>query len=55
MAAAIEEATGRPVKLVSGNRGEFTVWVGDRKVAAKTFDGFPEIDDAVAAVKAALA
>ncbi len=55
MAAAIEEATGQPVEIAPGNRGEFTVWVGDERVARKTTAGFPEIDEAVAAVAAALA
>lgn len=55
MAAAIEKATGQTVDLVSGNRGEFTVWVGDKVVSKKTFMGFPEPADATAAVVAALA
>ena len=54
MAALIHQATGAEVRLESGDRGEFTVWVGDRVVARKTLDGFPEPGAAVAAVKAAL-
>lgn len=54
MAAAITTATGVPVDLVSGDRGEFSVWVGDRVVSKKTIDGFPEPAEAVIAVQAAL-
>jgi hypothetical protein len=54
VAATIEQATGVSPDLVPGGRGEFTVWVGDRKVAEKTRRGFPSEADVVSAVKAAL-
>ncbi|MCK6507391.1 Rdx family protein [Myxococcota bacterium] len=54
MAAVITDRTGWPVALVPGDRGEFTVWVGDRIVARKTLDGFPEAEAAAEAVVAAL-
>lgn len=54
MAAVISQATGLPVPIEPGNRGEFTVWVGDQVVAKKTLDGFPEADDCLAAVQGAL-
>ena len=54
MAALITEATGQPVTLTRGGRGEFTVRVGDLTVASKSPDGFPDEDQAVEAVRAAL-
>ena len=48
------EELGQDVDLVSGDRGEFTVWVGDAVVARKSWQGVPEPDDAAAAVQAAL-
>lgn len=54
MAAAIERATGVEVELVSGDRGEFTVRVGDEVVARKTLMGFPDEDKVVEAVRDAL-
>lgn len=54
MAAAITDATDLPVELVPGDRGEFTVWVGDAVVARKTLDGFPEPVEVVRAVDHAL-
>lgn len=54
MAALITEATGEPVVLKSGGRGEFTVAVDDVPVAQKTILGFPAEDAVVANVKAAL-
>jgi len=41
--------------LVSGDRGEFTVWLGDRKVAEKRGDTFPSPAAVVEAVREALA
>lgn len=41
--------------LTPGNRGEFTVWVGERLVATKTSEGFPGDEEVVAGVEAALA
>lgn len=55
MAAIITKQTGARVELVEGGRGEFTVWVGDEKVAEKTGGAFPSDEDAVAAAARALA
>lgn len=41
--------------MIEGNRGEFTVWVGDRVVARKDAGGFPNEDEIVRAVREALA
>lgn len=54
MAALITAATGRPVDLEGGDRGEFTVWVDDEVVAKKTLMGFPDEDEVVRRVEAAL-
>jgi hypothetical protein len=50
VAAAIEGALGVPVGIEPGDRGEFSVWVGEARVARKTLDGFPSVEDCVAAV-----
>ena len=55
MAAAITKATGESVELISGDRGEFTVWVDDQKVADKIDGDFPGDGDCVDAAAAALA
>jgi hypothetical protein len=55
VAALIAEATGVTPDLVPGDRGEFTIWVGDTKVAEKSRRGFPADGVAVRAVKARLA
>lgn len=51
MAAEIKKATGIEPEVVEGNRGEFTVWVDQKKVAEKTTDGFPTDQEAVSAVR----
>lgn len=53
MAAQLKQDLGVDTDLVAGNSGEFTVWVGDRKVAEKSSGRFPEPVNVVAAVKAA--
>jgi hypothetical protein len=55
VAALIKNATGADVDVVEGGRGEFTVWVGDQVVVQKSSLGFPSDEDAVAAVRHALA
>jgi hypothetical protein len=55
VAALIQQDSGAQVELVEGGRGEFTVWVGDRQVAAKDRNGFPAETAVVAAVRDALA
>lgn len=54
MAAKIEEATSEVSDLVSGNKGEFTIWVDSVQVADKIDGEFPEDADCVRAVQAAL-
>lgn len=55
MAALIKKKTGIDPEVVEGGRGEFTVWVDDKRVAEKTADGFPTDEEAVAAVHQAIA
>ena len=52
MAALIKQETGIDPEVVPGARGEFSIWVGDTKVAEKSMKGFPSDADAAAAVKA---
>lgn len=54
MAATITRATGLPVELVSGGRGEFTVRLDDTIVAQKTAGGFPTPEACADAVQRAL-
>lgn len=54
MAAIIEGNHGERAELVEGNRGEFTVWVGEERVAGKDAMGFPTEPDVLAAVGKAL-
>lgn len=42
------------VALISGRRGEFTVWLGDTLIAKKDYDGFPSPEAVIAAMRAAL-
>ena len=55
MAALIKDELGIDSELSEGERGEFTVWVGDEVVAKKDLQGFPSDEDALAAVKRAVA
>ena len=50
VAAIIEGNHGERAELVEGNRGEFTVWVGEERVAGKDAMGFPTEPDVLAAV-----
>jgi len=54
VADAIKDATGEATELISGNKGEFTVWVDDAQVADKVDGEFPEDTDCLSAVQAAL-
>lgn len=54
MAARLDADLHVSAEIIEGKRGEFTVWVGDRKVAEKTWSGFPPDDEIVKAVKQAL-
>ncbi len=55
MAAQLKQDLGVDTELSVGKPGEFTVWVGETKVAEKTWSGFPDPDDVVDAVREALA
>ncbi len=39
------------VALVPGDRGEFTVWVGEVMVARKDYSGFPDEETVLALVR----
>ena len=54
MAVLIKGDIGIDVELIEGARGEFTVWVGEKRVAQKDANGFPSEDEALAAVRQAL-
>ena len=55
MAAVLKEDIGADAELVEGNRGEFTVWVGEERVAGKDAKGvFPAEHDVLAAVRKAV-
>ena len=53
MAAQLKQELNVEAELKIGSSGEFTVWVDDRKVAEKTWSGFPDPDDVVDAVREA--
>ena len=55
MAAYILEETRIPADIVPGARGEFSVWLDGQRVAGKSAQGFPQPDQVVARLKAALA
>jgi hypothetical protein len=50
----MREELGIETSLVEGGRGEFTVWVGETKVAQKDAAGFPSEQEVVVAVRQAL-
>ena len=52
MAAELKQTIGVDAQLVVGGSGEFTVWVGDQKVAEKKWGRFPAPEDVVDAVRA---
>jgi len=54
VAALIRNQTGVEPELIEGGRGEFTVWVGDQRVAQKDRNGFPTDDQVLAAVQTSL-
>ena len=55
MADLIERELKVSAQLVEGDRGEFTVWVGDSVVSKKNWLGFPADEKVLEAVRAALA
>ena len=42
------------VTLISGARGEFSVWYGETMLAKKSFRGFPTVEDVSHALRSAL-
>ena len=50
----MKKELGVEAELLPGSTGEFTVWVGGRKVAKKGFFFFPKDRDIVRAVAGAL-
>jgi hypothetical protein len=54
VAELIERESGVKPELTEGDRGEFTVWVGDRVVAKKGWLRFPDDRKVLAAVREAL-
>lgn len=50
----LKERLGIETRLIKGDRGVFEVRVGDRVVAKKTLDGFPNEEAIVSAVRQAL-
>jgi hypothetical protein len=54
VAAELKRHLGVTTRLIEGDRGEFTVWVGPKKVADKQHGDFPEESEVVKAVQAAL-
>ena len=55
MAELLERELKVSTRLVEGDRGEFTVWVGERVVSKKTWLGFPADEKVLEAVREALA
>ena len=53
-AAAIKKELGFDAELTEGSRGEFSVWVGDRKVAEKRWFRYPTESAIVTAIRDAL-
>jgi hypothetical protein len=54
VAALIKRELGVEPELEEGGRGEFTVWIGDKKVAQKGWITFPSDQKVMAAVRQAL-
>jgi hypothetical protein len=54
VAADLKRALGVDSALIEGDRGEFTVWVDQKKVSSKKGDEFPTGPEVVDAVRAAL-
>jgi len=55
VAELIKRELGVEPELAEGDRGEFTVWVGDRVVAKKGWVRFPPDQRVLSAVRQALA
>jgi hypothetical protein len=55
VAELIKAELGIEPELVEGDRGEFTVWVGEQEVAKKGWVRFPSDQKVLSAVRQALA
>jgi hypothetical protein len=55
VAELIKRELGVEPELIEGDRGKFTVWVGDRVVAKKGWVGFPPDKRVLSAVQQVLA
>jgi hypothetical protein len=55
VAELIRRELGVEPEVVEGDRGEFTVWVGDRLVAKKGWVRFPSEQKVLSGVRQALA
>ena len=55
MADLLKKELNVETQLIAGDRGEFTVWVGDEVVAKKNWLGFPDDEKVVKAGREALA
>ena len=55
MAELLKRELGVEPEVIEGDRGEFTVWVGERLVAKKGWVRFPPDAKVLAAVREALA
>ena len=54
MADLLKKELHVETKLIEGDRGEFTVWVGNEVVSRKNWLGFPQDEKVVTAVREAL-
>ena len=55
MADLLKKELGVETELIAGDRGEFTVWVGDVMVSKKNWLGFPDDGKVLVAVREKLA
>ncbi|HSX22918.1 MAG TPA: hypothetical protein VLE97_09115 [Gaiellaceae bacterium] len=52
MAAALKAELGLDTTFMIGDRGEFSIWIDDQKIAEKAAGRYPEPADVVAAARA---
>jgi hypothetical protein len=55
VAAQLKQDLGIDAELIVGGSGEFTVWVGDQKIAEKSWGRFPEPHAVVTKVRSTFA
>jgi hypothetical protein len=51
VAELIETETRIKPEIVEGGRGEFTVWIGEKRIAQKGINGFPTDQEVLTAVR----